>query len=165
MADLRLLASGAIGRMAMAGLTDYGRVPRDRQGIAEMAMVWADVLADRGVRPETIEPTSRAFASRGGDFPSAGAFATECERMRGEMFVLIGVELQDGSLFVAELPVAMSRAERHAEAERLALGGKVPLALPEDTRSGEEMVPMSVVREHLSRIWSGRASGRSEVGS
>ena len=143
----------AIDWMQMAGLADYGRLPKNGEGKALMAEVWSDVLRDRGVRIETIPKTARVLAKRGGDFPDAGSFAYECNQVRLEMFQRIGVELADGSLFVRELPVSMDPEQRRRLVEQSAIAaGHALLALPERVEGEADPKPSQKALALLEKL-------------
>ncbi len=120
----------AISWMLMAGLNDFGKAPKTAEALTQTAEVWTQVLRDRNVRIETIEPAARVIASRLSDFPSAGFFAEVCQEERFKMFAATSVEIEGNAVFVLEVPRTMPPDERLALVAKEARKAGHLLALP-----------------------------------
>ena len=152
LAEIMETVIDAIRDMKLAGLADYGRMRLSDKELDQMYAVWGQALADRRVRADSIKPAAARFIARGGDFPSAGEFATVCEEWRSQNFEFVGLDLPDGRLKLIEVRRGTPKAEIEAikARERRALGLPEPApALPEPT------VPMDEARNKMAETLKG----------
>lgn len=140
----------AIGKMLLAGLNDYGQV-RNQSAEDRIAMVqaWAEVLTARRIKLDSIEPATLRMMTSKADFPSASRFADECQEWRWQNYAQIGIELANGQLFMAEVPINSTQAERAQIARQQAIeAGAEPAPLSLE-QSGT--VPMEQVRNDMGK--------------
>ncbi|MCW5936750.1 MAG: hypothetical protein KIT11_05530 [Fimbriimonadaceae bacterium] len=86
-------------RLRLAGLSDYGRWPKEPRELAAMASVYAEALADLGVEDQShLVAAVRKLCATGGDFPSAAELGRACLRAEEDSTVLVWREVEPGTL-------------------------------------------------------------------
>lgn len=150
MEQLEIAIALAIEKMLVAGLNDYGAVRKQSEDDRDlMIQTWAEILASRRIKLDSIEPATLRLMTTVTEFPSASRFADECQAWRWENYAQIGIELANGQLFMAEVPINSTQAERAQIARQQAIeAGAEPAPLSLE-QSGT--VPMEQVRNDMGK--------------